>query len=87
MRVGVNLLWLVPGVVGNPASVETESFGDARLEGPQYTRPAVFRGLEVPAVLRSGDHAAIARWRAEQAFEWTRRRRPDLLGQRREEGS
>jgi tRNA (guanine37-N1)-methyltransferase len=78
---------LVPGVVGNPASVETESFGDARLEGPQYTRPAVFRGLEVPAVLRSGDHAAIARWRAEQAFEWTRRRRPDLLGQRREEGS
>ena len=78
---------LVPGVVGNPASVETESFGDARLEGPQYTRPAVFRGLEVPAVLRSGNHAAIARWRAEQAWEWTRRRRPDLLGRRREEGS
>jgi tRNA (guanine37-N1)-methyltransferase len=77
---------LVPGVVGNPASVETESFGDARLEGPQYTRPAVFRGLEVPAVLRSGNHAAIARWRAEQALEWTRRRRPDLLG-RREESS
>lgn len=78
---------LVPGVVGNPASVETESFGDARLEGPQYTRPAVFRGLEVPAVLRSGNHAAIARWRDEQAWEWTRRRRPDLLGRRREEGS
>jgi tRNA (guanine37-N1)-methyltransferase len=78
---------LVPGVVGNPASVETESFGDARLEGPQYTRPAVFRGLEVPAVLRSGNHAAIARWREEQAWEWTRRRRPDLLGPRREEGS
>jgi tRNA (guanine37-N1)-methyltransferase len=78
---------LVPGVVGNPASVETESFGDARLEGPQYTRPAVFRGLEVPAVLRSGNHAAIARWREEQAWEWTRRRRPDLLGRRREEGS
>jgi len=77
---------LVPGVVGNPASVETESFGDARLEGPQYTRPAVFRGLEVPAVLRSGNHAAIARWRAEQALEWTRRRRPDLLA-RREESS
>lgn len=78
---------LVPGVVGNPASVETESFGDASLEGPQYTRPAVFRGLEVPAVLRSGNHAAIARWRAEQALEWTRRRRPDLLERRREEGS
>jgi tRNA (guanine37-N1)-methyltransferase len=78
---------LVPGVVGNPASVETESFGSARLEGPHYTRPAVFRGLEVPAVLRSGNHAAIARWREEQALEWTRRRRPDLLGRRREEGS
>jgi tRNA (guanine37-N1)-methyltransferase len=78
---------LLPGVLGNPASVEAESFGTASLEGPQYTRPAVFRGLEVPAVLRSGNHAAIARWRAEQAFEWTRRRRPDLLGRRREEGS
>src|SRR5262245_11702592 len=69
---------LLPGVVGNPASVETESFGTASLEGPHYTRPAVFRGLEVPAVLRSGNHAEIARWRAEQALEWTRRRRPDL---------
>jgi tRNA (guanine37-N1)-methyltransferase len=77
---------LVPGVLGNPASVETESFGTASLEGPQYTRPAVFRGLEVPAVLRSGNHAEIARWRAEQALEWTRRRRPDLLAKRREEG-
>ena len=76
---------LLPGVLGNPASVETESFGTARLEGPQYTRPAVFRGLEVPAVLRSGNHAEIARWRAEQAMEWTRRRRPDLLAGRREE--
>jgi tRNA (guanine37-N1)-methyltransferase len=77
---------LLPGVLGNPASVETESFGTASLEGPQYTRPAVFRGHEVPAVLRSGNHAEIARWRAEQALEWTRRRRPDLLGGRREEG-
>ena len=76
---------LLPGVLGNPASVETESFGTASLEGPQYTRPAVFRGHEVPAVLRSGNHAEIARWRAEQAMEWTRRRRPDLLGGRREE--
>ena len=76
---------LLPGVLGNPASVEAESFGTASLEGPQYTRPAVFRGLEVPAVLRSGHHAEIARWRAEQALEWTRRRRPDLLAGRREE--
>ena len=77
---------LQTGVLGNPASVETESFGTASLEGPQYTRPAVFRGHEVPAVLRSGNHAEIARWRAEQALEWTRRRRPDLLAGRREDG-
>jgi tRNA (guanine37-N1)-methyltransferase len=76
---------LVPGVVGNPASLATESFGAASLEGPQYTRPAVFRGREVPDVLRSGNHAAIERWRAEQAREWTRRRRPDLLRGRGEE--
>jgi tRNA (guanine37-N1)-methyltransferase len=76
---------LLPGVLGNPASVETESFGTASLEGPQYTRPAVYRGLEVPAVLRSGNHAAIARWREEQALEWTRRRRPDLLAGGRED--
>jgi tRNA (guanine37-N1)-methyltransferase len=75
---------LLPGVLGNPASVETESFGTARLEGPQYTRPAVFRGLEVPAVLRSGHHAEIARWREQQALEFTRRRRPDLLDEREE---
>jgi tRNA (guanine37-N1)-methyltransferase len=71
---------LLPGVVGNPASTDIESFRGGLLEGPHYTRPAVFRGLEVPEVLRSGDHAAIARWRAEQAREATRRRRPDLLG-------
>jgi tRNA (guanine37-N1)-methyltransferase len=76
---------LLPGVLGNPDSVATESFGAASLEGPQFTRPAVFRGLEVPAVLRSGNHAEIARWRAEQALEWTRRRRPELLAERREE--
>jgi tRNA (guanine37-N1)-methyltransferase len=75
---------LLPGVLGNPASVETESFGTASLEGPQYTRPAVFRGLEVPAVLRSGHHAEIARWREQQALEFTRRRRPDLLDEREE---
>lgn len=71
---------LLPGVMGNPASAETESFQHGLLEGPQYTRPAIYRGHEVPAVLRSGDHAAVARWRAERAQETTTRRRPDLLG-------
>jgi tRNA (guanine37-N1)-methyltransferase len=69
---------LIPGVMGNPESAETESFQTGQLEGPHYTRPAVFRGFEVPAVLRSGDHQAIARWRAEQARNTTQRRRPDL---------
>jgi tRNA (guanine37-N1)-methyltransferase len=70
---------LLPGALGNPESTRRESFRDAGLEGPQYTRPPVFRGQAVPDVLRSGDHAAIARWRAERAREITRRRRPDLL--------
>jgi tRNA (guanine37-N1)-methyltransferase len=76
---------LVPGVMGNPESADTESFQAGLLEGPQYTRPAVFRGREVPAVLRSGDHQAIARWRAEQARKTTTERRPDLLGRPRGE--
>ena len=70
---------LVPGVMGNAASAADESFAEGLLEYPQYTRPAVYRGLEVPAVLRSGDHGAIARWRRAQAVERTRRLRPDLL--------
>jgi tRNA (guanine37-N1)-methyltransferase len=70
---------LVPGVMGNAASAADESFAAGLLEHPQYTRPAVYRGLEVPAVLRSGDHGAIARWRHDQAVERTRRLRPDLL--------
>jgi tRNA (guanine-N1)-methyltransferase/ribosomal protein L19 len=70
---------LLPGVLGNPESTRAESFRAGLLEGPQYTRPAVFRDLEVPAVLRSGDHGAVARWRAEQASRATRRLRPDLL--------
>lgn len=69
---------LLPGTLGNPESVRSESFEDGLLEGPQYTRPAEFRGVPVPEVLRSGDHAAIARWRRERALEITRRRRPDL---------
>jgi tRNA (guanine37-N1)-methyltransferase len=70
---------LVPGVIGNAASAADESFAAGLLGYPQYTRPAVYRGLEVPAVLRSGDHGAIARWRHAQAVERTRRLRPDLL--------
>lgn len=70
---------LVPGVLGNPASQEEESFSDGILEYPQYTRPPEFRGMRVPEVLLSGDHGEIARWRREQAMERTRARRPELL--------
>ena len=70
---------LLPGVVGNAASTEEESFGAGLLEYPQYTRPAEFRGWEVPDVLRSGDHERIRRWRRAQALHRTLRRRPDLL--------
>jgi len=70
---------LLPGVLGNPDSTRSESFGGDLLEGPQYTRPAEFRGQEVPEILLSGDHAMIARWREEKAVETTRRRRPDLM--------
>ncbi len=74
------LLRLLPGVLGNSQSVETESFGGGDfLEGPQYTRPPIYRGLAVPDVLRSGNHAAIERWRREHALARTRERRPDLL--------
>jgi tRNA (guanine37-N1)-methyltransferase len=70
---------LLPGVMGNEASATEESFTDGRLEYPQYTRPAEFRGWAVPEVLRSGDHARIGRWRAAQALRRTMARRPDLL--------
>jgi tRNA (guanine37-N1)-methyltransferase len=71
---------LLPGVVGNPESVRTESFrDDGLLEEPHYTRPASFRGWEVPEVLRSGDHARIRQWRRTQRLERTRQRRPDLM--------
>jgi tRNA (guanine37-N1)-methyltransferase len=69
---------LVPGVLGNDTSAADESFADGLLEYPQYTRPAVFRGWEVPAVLRSGDHGRVQRWRRAQALARTRDRRPDL---------
>lgn len=71
---------LIPGVLGCADSTTNESFGlDGMLEHPHYTRPAEFRGMKVPPVLLSGDHAAIRRWREEQSRERTRERRPDLL--------
>ena len=72
---------LVPGVVGDEESVETESFVRGLLDFPQYTRPAEFRGLNVPDVLLSGNHAAIRRWRKREAVSRTLGRRPDLLAQ------
>jgi tRNA (guanine-N1)-methyltransferase len=71
---------LLPGAI-EEASTAEESFSDGLLEYPQYTRPAVFRGMDVPAVLTSGDHGAVARWRHEQAVERTRLRRPDLVAE------
>jgi len=71
---------LVPGVMGNEASADQESFTAGLLEYPQYTRPAEFRGWPVPEVLRSGDHGRIERWRRAQALRRTLALRPDLLG-------
>jgi tRNA (guanine37-N1)-methyltransferase len=79
MAIVEGVVRLLPGVLGNPESSGADSFEAGLLEGPQYTRPAVFRGLAVPEVLRSGDHGAVARWRAERSREVTRQRRPDLL--------
>ncbi|MEP0841141.1 MAG: tRNA (guanosine(37)-N1)-methyltransferase TrmD [Phycisphaerae bacterium] len=70
---------LLPGALGDEASSRDESFSHGLLEYPQYTRPRVFRGLEVPEVLLSGNHARIEQWRAEEALRRTRLRRPDLL--------
>jgi tRNA (guanine37-N1)-methyltransferase len=70
---------LVPGALGNDASSDDESFRDGLLEYPQYTRPAEVRGRVVPEILRSGDHARIARWRRAQALARTMARRPDLI--------
>jgi tRNA (guanine37-N1)-methyltransferase len=77
---------LLPGVLGNPESTRSESFRGDLLEGPHYTRPPEFRGREVPGVLRSGNHAAIARWREERARELTFKRRPDLMRSRSRRG-
>lgn len=73
---------LVPGVMGNFLSADDESFSAGLLEYPQYTRPALFRGWEVPEVLRSGDHGRIERWRRAQALARTMERRPDLMAAR-----
>ncbi len=70
---------LLPGTVGKVESLKVESFEEGLLDYPQYTRPANFRGWNVPNVLLSGNHAAIAQWRFEQQIERTRKRRPDLL--------
>lgn len=69
---------LIPGVIGNHASTEEESHSSGLLEYPQYTRPAVWEGREIPPVLTSGNHAAVAKWRREEAEALTRARRPDL---------
>ncbi len=73
---------LLPGALGNERSSEDESFSEGLLEYPQYTRPADFRGWQVPEVLRSGDHARVARWRHAQSLARTLRRRPDLIAAR-----
>ena len=73
---------LVRGVMGNRASADEESFSDGLLEYPQYTRPARFRGWDVPEVLRSGNHADVARWRQAAALARTLRHRPDLVAER-----
>jgi len=70
---------LLPDVLGNPASHQSDSHSDGLLEGPSFTRPPSWRGLDVPDVLLSGDHAKVAAWRRQQALERTRARRPDLL--------
>ena len=72
--------WATPAAPWQiPASTTEESFAEGLLEYPQYTRPATFNGMDVPAILTSGDHGAVARWRAEQARARTHARRPDLL--------
>jgi len=73
---------LLPGVLGDAESAQEESFSEGLLEYPQYTRPADFRGMKVPEILLSGNHAEIARWRDEQARLRTAQRRPDLLENR-----
>ena len=81
-----SVIRLLPGAI-EAASTAEESFAAGLLEYPQYTRPAVFRGMDVPAVLTSGDHGAVARWRQEASVQRTRVRRPDLLGEEGDSGA
>ena len=74
---------LLPGVLGDAASLEQESFEDGLLEYPQYTRPRVWEGLDIPEVLLSGDHKRIAEWRRAQAEKLTKARRPDMWARRK----
>ncbi len=74
-----SIIRLLPGVMGNAHSGTNESFEHGLLEHPHYTRPQIFEGQEIPAVLTSGNHAAIEKWRLEQALTLTQQRRPDLL--------
>src|SRR5207249_1939376 len=74
---------LLPGVLGDDESSHEESFSRGLLEYPQYTRPPEVRGMKVPEGLLSGNHVEIAKWRAEQAQERTKKRRPDMLSQKR----
>ena len=70
---------LIPGVLGDANSLKEESFAQPLLEAPHYTRPRVFKDMEVPEVLLSGNHSEIERWRHQQALKRTKERRPDLL--------
>lgn len=79
MIVADAVIRLLPGALGHEMSAETESFSDGLLEYPQYTRPEVFKGMEVPEVLLSGNHEKIEKWRKEKSLSLTRRKRPDLL--------
>ncbi len=74
-----SIVRLLPGVLGASESLKEESFQDGLLEYPQYTRPAVFKGMKVPDVLTSGNHKLISKWRKQKALESTRRKRKDLL--------
>jgi tRNA (guanine37-N1)-methyltransferase len=76
-----SIIRTVPGVLGDPKGAVQDSHATGLLEGPHYTKPQEFRGWEVPAILKSGDHAKLARWRHEQALKRTAERRPDMLDQ------
>lgn len=78
-----SIVRLLPGAISDPASAERDSFEDGLLDHPHYTRPDEFEGMRVPEVLRSGNHAAIDRWRRRQALRITEKHRPDLLARKR----